>query len=108
MGKNERKTYLIIFFLQKNGDLQHHPTPDLYVYWYLLAKRFFCCLDFLDIEVTLVGWGSQVGRLQAAAARAAADGISCEAEHVPQRHFCWGMKFCSFIVNEKFCNMFTV
>eukprot|EP00913_Durusdinium_trenchii_P031702 g29688.t1 len=29
-------------------------------------------------DVTLVGWGSQIGRLQAAAARAAADGISCE------------------------------
>lgn len=29
-------------------------------------------------DVTLLGWGSQVGRLQAAAARAAAEGISCE------------------------------
>lgn len=29
-------------------------------------------------DVTLLGWGSQVGRLQAAAERAAKDGISCE------------------------------
>lgn len=29
-------------------------------------------------DITLVGWGSQVGRLQAAAARAAKEGISCE------------------------------
>lgn len=29
-------------------------------------------------DVTLVGWGAQVGRLEAAAARAAEDGISCE------------------------------
>eukprot|EP00747_Dinoflagellata_sp_TGD_P168763 gnl/TRDRNA2_/TRDRNA2_195925_c0_seq1.p1 gnl/TRDRNA2_/TRDRNA2_195925_c0~~gnl/TRDRNA2_/TRDRNA2_195925_c0_seq1.p1 ORF type:complete len:790 (-),score=115.86 gnl/TRDRNA2_/TRDRNA2_195925_c0_seq1:103-2472(-) len=29
-------------------------------------------------DITLVGWGSQIGRLEAAADRAAADGISCE------------------------------
>lgn len=29
-------------------------------------------------DITLLGWGSQVGRLQAAAARAAQEGISCE------------------------------
>lgn len=29
-------------------------------------------------DITLVGWGSQVGRLEAAAARAAKEGISCE------------------------------
>jgi 2-oxoisovalerate dehydrogenase E1 component beta subunit len=29
-------------------------------------------------DVTLVGWGSQIGRLEAAADRAAAEGISCE------------------------------
>lgn len=29
-------------------------------------------------DITLLGWGSQVGRLQAAAARAAKEGISCE------------------------------